>query len=275
MTVSAAMIDHLGSNVTFLIEIWKMVARDGTVAAFAAHQWNLTFNSQLYTAALVEPSRMARKIGLEANDADLEGIYDDVVTEADIRGGKWKRARITREIVNYFDLTMGSVDKHVGFVGKFSLGKYDFTVEFQSNSSLLGQEIGELTSPTDRNRTLDDLGVTVATYTFARTVTASPDRRHLTVNGTAKPDNYFQYGKVTFTSGANNGYSMEIKSNTGNAIELFLPMIGNIGVGDTVSLVAGYDKTRDAARDKFSAAINFDGEPDLPGISQVYTYPPD
>jgi uncharacterized phage protein (TIGR02218 family) len=273
MTVSSDMITHLGQNVTFLTEIWLIEARDGTIAAFASHTRNITFNSQLYSAAPIEPSRFTRKLGLEPDDSELQGVFDDVVTEADIRGGRWKRARITKEIINYLDLTMGSVAKQVGLAGKFSIENNQFTVEFQSISSLLGQEIGELTSPTDRNRTLDDLGVVVATYTFARTVTASPDRRHLTVDGTAKPDNYFQYGKITFTSGNNNGYSMEIKSNTGNVIELFLPMIGNIGVGDTVSLVAGYDKTRDAARDKFSAAINMAAEPDLPGINQVYTYP--
>lgn len=269
---SAAMIDHLGSNVTFLIEIWKMVARDGTIAAYAAHQRNITFNAQLYTSAPIEPTRFTRKLGLEPDDAELTGVFD-VITEADIRGGRWKRARITKEIINYLDTSMGSVAKQVGFAGKFTLENNQFTVEFQSVSSLLGQEIGDLTSPTDRNRTLDDLGVTVAMFTFARAVTASADRRHFTVNGTAKPDNYFQYGKVTFSSGANNGRSMEIKLNAGNDIELYLPMLSNIAIGDAVSLVAGYDGTRDAARDKFSAAINMQAEPDLPGINQVYTYP--
>jgi uncharacterized phage protein (TIGR02218 family) len=269
---SSAMIDHLGSNVTFCCDVVKTVARDGTIAAHASHTRNITFNAQLYSAAPIDIAQFTKKIGLEPDDAEMIGVFD-VITEADIRGGRWKRARITKEIVNYLDLSMGSATKQVGFAGKFTLENNQFTVEFQSVSSLLGQEIGELTSPTDRNRTLDDLGVTVATFTFARTVTASADRRHFTVNGTAKADNYFQYGKVTFSSGANNGRSMEIKSNTGNDVELYLPMLSNIGIGDTVSLVAGYDGTREMCRDKFGAVINFDGECDLPGLTQIYTYP--
>jgi hypothetical protein len=54
MTVSSDMITHLGQNVTFLTEIWKIVARDGTIAAFASHTRNITFNSQLYSAAPVD-----------------------------------------------------------------------------------------------------------------------------------------------------------------------------------------------------------------------------
>jgi hypothetical protein len=66
---------------------------------------------------------------------------------------------------------------------------------------------------------------------------------------------------------------MEIKDNIGNDIELQLPMMSDIAISDTVSLLAGYDGSRTQARDKFSAAENMSAEPDLPGLKAILRYP--
>jgi hypothetical protein len=80
----------------------------------------------------------------------------------------------------------------------------------------------------------------------------------------------------------NKGWEMEVKSSTSTdggtktLIEMQLPLPSNPLVGDTVELVAGYDGTREQARDKFSPTdvVDFDGEPDLPGLSRLLKYPP-
>lgn len=266
---------HLQQNVTFLCPIWKMTAPDSTVAAYAAHTRNLTFNSVNYSAAPVEPTRFTQTIGLQANHVELFGVFDSIVTEEDVQGGRWKNAKIIFEYVNYLDLTMGSVGRMKGQAGKFSINNGTFTVEFRSLSDLLSQEIGELTSPISRQRSLLELvgPSNIATFTFARTVSSVTDRRNFVISGTAKPNEYFRYGKVTFTSGANSGRSMEIKDNVGNAIELQLPMLRTIANGDAVSLIAGWDGSRDQARDKFNAAENISAEPDLPGLKGILSYP--
>lgn len=274
MPPSAAMIDHLGSNVTFLVPIWKMVAVDSTVAAYAAHTRSLTYETVLYSAAPVEPSRFTQTLGVsKANHVEMFGIFDDIVTEEDLQGGKWKNAKITFEYVNYMDLTMGSVGRMRGQAGKFTVNNGTFTVELRSLSDLLTQEIGALTSPLDRRRRLEDLGIDTAPFIFARTVTAVADRMNFTVGGTAKDNDYFAYGRVLWTGGDNDDLQMEIKANVGNAIELQLPMLHPIAIGDTVDLYAGYDGTREQARDKFAAMVGFDGEPDLPGLKAVIKYP--
>jgi uncharacterized phage protein (TIGR02218 family) len=274
MTVSAGMLDHLGSNVTTLCAVWKMVATDGTVAAYAAHTRNLTFSSVAYAAAPVEPSRFTQTLSVaEANHVELFGVFDDTVTEEDVQGGKWKNARITFEYVNYLNLALGSVGRMRGQTGKFTINNGTFTVEFRSLSDLLTQEIGDLTSPVDRNRRPEDLGVSMGAFTFSRTVTVVTDRMNFTVGGTAKANDYFAYGRAEWTAGDNDGLEMEIKSNVGNAITLQLPMRSVIQVGDTVDLIAGYDGSRDQARDKFSAMEMFQGEPDLPGLKAVLKYP--
>lgn len=280
MTVSAGMLSHLGSNVTFLITVWVMTASDGTVAAYAAHTRNIAYNSRNYTAAPVEPSRFTETIGLDANHVELFGVFDDTVTEQDVQGGRWKNARIIYELIAYDPNTgqasataTGYASKIKGQAGKFQPNNGTFRVEVRSLSDLLSQEIGELTSPIDRNRRPEDLGVSMVPFTHARTVTAVTDRMNFTVGGTAQASDYFKYGRAEFTSGPNTGLKMEIKSSVGNVITLQLPMRGVIAIGNTVTLIAGYDGSRDQARDKFGAMEQFNGEPDLPGLKAILQYP--
>lgn len=274
------MLSHLASNVTFLIPIWTMLATDGTRASYCAHTRNVTFNSLAYTAAPVEPSRFSQTLGLDANHVELFGVFDDIVTEANLQGGKWKNAKITFEYIAYDPATgvasaivTGSVGKMKGQAGKFSVNNGTFRLEFRSLSDLLSQEIGSYTSPIDSRRKLEDLGITTTPFIFARTVTAFTGRRNFTVGGTAQVNNYFAYGRVKFLTGANANLEMEIKASVGNAIELQLAMRSNIAIGDTCNLYAGYDGSRTQARDKFNAMEGFEGTPDLPGLSSVLKYP--
>ena len=260
-----------------------MTAVDTTVAAYCAHTRGLTFSSVNYTAAPVEATQFTQTLGVNsANHVELFGVFDTVVTEQDIQGGKWKNAKIVFEYVAYDPATgaihptvVGSVGKMKGQTGRFTINNGTFRVEFRSLSDLLGQEIGALTSPISRQRNLVDLvgSGSIGTYTSARTVTAFVDRRNFTVNGTVQANDYFKYGKVTFTSGANNGRAMEIKASVGNVIELVLPMLSDIAIGNNVSMIAGWDGSREQARDKFGAAENIDAEPDLPGLKAVLQYP--
>jgi uncharacterized phage protein (TIGR02218 family) len=285
MTVSASMISHMASNVTFLIPLWSMLAQDNTRASFVAHTRPIVFNSLSYTAAPVEPSRFTQTLGLDANHVELFGVFVDIVTEENLQGGKWKNAKIVFEYIAYDPATgaasatvTGSVGKMKGQAGKFSINNGTFRLEFRSLSDLLSQEVGELTSPMDRNRRPEDLGVSMAAFTHATTVSSFTDRMKFKVSYVQPAADYFRYGRAEWSSGANSGLKMEIKSSattdsgTKTEIELQLPVRGVIAVSDGVTLIAGYDGSREQARDKFGAMEQFNGEPDLPGLKAVLKY---
>lgn len=268
------MLLHLQGNVTTLCPLWTILATDGTRASYAAHTRTLVFESVTYTPAPVEPTRLVQKIGLEPNSVELFGVFDSIITESDVQGGRWKNAAIEYQWVNYLDLTMGSVAKVRGKAGEFTINNGTYRLELRSLAQLMHQEIGELTSPVDRNRRPEDLGVSMTSFTHARSVTGTPpDRRNFTVTGTTFADEYLKYGRAEFTTGANAGLKMEVKDNVGNVIELQLPMRSTIANGDSVTLIAGYDGTREQARDKFGAAAAMNCETDLPGLRGVIQYP--
>lgn len=275
MTVSAEMKDHLASNVTWLCPIWRITATDGTVAAYIGHTRQLVHDGITYKVAAIDPARGQKKIGLEPNTSDLIAPFDEIVVEAELHGGKWKHARIEKAWVNYLDLSMGEVDKESGFAGKFKpLAGQSFTVEFLSLASQLQQEIGDTTEPLDGRASIAELGIDPAPHTHARTVTAVTSRQSFTVGGTAQADGYFQNGLATFTTGDNDDLQMEIKNNVGNVISLQLAMPYNIAIGDAVTLVRGYARTRDDAKALGEEVmVDFQGFPDLPGLRAVLKFP--
>jgi uncharacterized phage protein (TIGR02218 family) len=112
--------------------------------------------------------------------------------------------------------------------------------------------------------------VSLGAYTAAGTVTAVADRANFTAAAMAQADDYFRFGVVTWTAGANSGRRMEVKEfGTGGVFELQLPMASDIAAGDTFSAVAGCDKLFATCRDTFSNVANFRGYPHIPGVNKL------
>ena len=78
--------------------------------------------------------------------------------------------------------------------------------------------------------------------------------------------------KITFTSGANNGLSMEVKQyqnpGSGGIFTLTLAMPYNVSVEDTYTLIQGCDKTLNTCYNRFNNVVNFRGEPLVPGLDR-------
>lgn len=96
------------------------------------------------------------------------------------------------------------------------------------------------------------------------TVTAKSSNQVFADSAITEPDDFWAYGKVLWLTGANAGASVEIKSQTGTVLELFVPMRYDVQIGDTFRLFAGCDKKKATCRDKFNNIANMRAEPDKP-----------
>lgn len=81
----------------------------------------------------------------------------------------------------------------------------------------------------------------------------------------------FDYGKVTFTSGLNQGLSMEVKEYVMGTVMLQLPMQHPISVGDTYEMSQGCDRSFARCRE-YNNVVNFRGEPHLPGQDRIMRF---
>ncbi|CAJ3065672.1 Uncharacterized conserved protein [Burkholderia pseudomallei] len=76
---------------------------------------------------------------------------------------------------------------------------------------------------------------------------------------------YFAYGKVTWLTGQNAGFSMEVKSFAPGVVTLAMAMPYPIAVGDTYTITAGCDKTIGTCSARYNNILHFRGEPYIPG----------
>ncbi|MBX7220322.1 MAG: DUF2163 domain-containing protein [Blastocatellia bacterium] len=275
MPVSLDMQTHLAQSLTTLCQAWKVMAQDGTTIRVVSHTRNLTIDGELYTALPIQPAQYEAKSGLAPDNTEVNAILaSNIFSEADFLAGKWNFARVEFRVLNYLNPSIGYAQRLVGYFGEITCRNGMFRAELRSLSQLLAQDTGQTTSPHCRVRVLGDsqCKANLATHTYNTSVASVENRRIFTI-GVTKADTYFDYGLVTWTSGQNLGYSMEVKRSFGNRIELMLPMSGLLRVGDTLTIIAGCDRTRGTCRDKFSNAINFQGEPDLPGDRRVVHFP--
>jgi len=111
----------------------------------------------------------------------------------------------------------------------------------------------------------------LARYTAAFTPPATAFLGPDAVSG-ARPDDWFGDGVLKWTSGANVGMTMRIKTYIGSTKRftlVFAPPSAMVN-GDTLTAIAGCRKRlMDDCKTKFSNILNFQGEPHLPGIDRL------
>ncbi len=113
-------------------------------------------------------------------------------------------------------------------------------------------------------------GVDVTNFTEIGAITAVESANHFTDAGRTEPAGSYDNGLVTFTSGANSNLSREVKFFiAGGQVQLVLPFPHMIELGDHYTISQGCDKTLSTCVERFGNAINFRGEPHVPGVDKL------
>ena len=112
--------------------------------------------------------------------------------------------------------------------------------------------------------------VNLAALTVAATV-SSINAANTLVSSSAltQAAGFFDYGLISFTSGLNAGYSMEVHSYTPGVLRLFQPLPYVPAAGDAFNLSPGCDRHLGTCIARYNNAINFRGEPHLPGQDKL------
>ena len=271
-TVSAALSTHLAGAYTTLAYCWLVTRTDGTVFAFTNHDQPLTYNSVVY-----EPfsgftrSAVRATSGLAVNNMDVDGFFSsDAITEADLLAGLWDFATLRAFVVNWADLTQGELKSVKGKLGQVKAGRIAFTAELRSLIQELQQIVGRLYGVLcDADLGDSRCNVDMDYFTFTGTITGVTSNRVFADTSRVEAAGYFDFGKITWTSGLNDTLSMEIKTFTSPTIGLQLPMPYTVAIGDTYEIEAGCDKKASTCKDKFSNRVNFRGYEWVPSTDQV------
>ncbi|ABS62540.1 conserved hypothetical protein [Parvibaculum lavamentivorans DS-1] len=268
-TISPALAEHLASGATTLAWCWKLARGDGTVLGFTDHDRDLAFGGVTYEAAGgFTATALESSGGLNVDNLDVAGALSSArIDEGDIAAGAYDDAGIEIWRVNWQD-TGQRVLMRKGNLGEVTRSGAGFSAELRGLAHRLNQPTGRLFQyGCDADFGDARCGLDIAAWERAGIVTSASGSREIAASGLEDAeDGFFTRGRLCFTSGANEGASMEVKAHrAGGRIELWRAMARGIADGDTFTVTAGCDKQFGTCHAKFANSKNFRGFPHMPG----------
>lgn len=278
-SVPSAMQAALDGRATTHARCWRSIRRDGTVFGFTDHDRDLTFDSTVFEAASgFTAIAIEGSLGLAVDNLDVAGALSSAsITEDDIARGLWDDAVVEVWLVDWTDTSQRLLLRK-GNIGEVSRGRTAFTAELRGLAHRLDQTYGRLFERTCAWELGDSrCGVALVGWMANGSVATAYDFRRFVASGLGGfEDRLFRQGLLTWTSGANAGLAMEVKTHSKIGgivtVELALPMPDAIASGNAFTIQAGCDKTWETCRSRFANGDNFGGFPHMPGQEVVIGY---
>lgn len=268
-----ALRDHLAQEVTTLATCWMITRRDGVRQYFTDHDADLTIDGAHYLAAMgMVPSAVTSQLGMAVDNLEIEGMLSAEGIAGDaLLQGLYDHAELRVFMVNYQAPDEGMLHVKTGWLGEVTLRDGQFVVEVRGISAALQQQIGEVYSPTCRAALGDArCKVNLTAHTVMGSVTSVESVYAFRDSARTDADGTYSFGTITFTSGSNAGRSMEVREFADGRFALFLPMPSPLQPGDQYRVGAGCDKRFDTCVSRYGNALNFRGEPHVPGAGKLF-----
>ena len=264
----------LAGELTTLALGWRIERRDGVTLGLTSHDRDLMIDGLLHRAAPgMTPSAIKRGAGLDVDTMDAAGVLSDTAIAArDLASGRFDGARVAIFAVDW-ENPGEAVPLGEGLVGAVETRDGAFTAELRGPGAALARAVVEETSPTCRAE-LGDKRCRVALGGRRRRARIVSTEANMLRLDTGEPGaNAYGEGCLRWLTGVNTGLESAIASSAGadlmlRAEPLFVP-----APGDLVELTEGCDKTIATCANRFVNAVNFQGEPFLPGIDLLTRYP--
>ncbi|MGL9688414.1 MAG: DUF2163 domain-containing protein [Wolbachia sp.] len=123
--------NHLAGELLIIATCWKLTLAGGKVMEFTDYDENLSIGNILYKSLSgFTASSIILNSDLKTDNLEIEGILNnDDIKEEDVLSEKYDFAKIKVFLVNYKDLSQGTMNLHLGTFGKVTLNNGRFVVE--------------------------------------------------------------------------------------------------------------------------------------------------
>jgi uncharacterized phage protein (TIGR02218 family) len=272
---------HLADGATSLCHCWRLTRRDGVSFGFTDHDRDLAFGDIPYMARSgLEAAEATSELGFAVGGGEVSGaLISAGLTEDDIASGLYDDASVETWLVNWSNPAERLL-LDIGSIGEIRRADGSFVAEVRGLMHRLDEERGRLYRATCSADLGDQkCGVDLASPAYTRTgaVTRTDGALAIASAGTGFRDGWCTGGRLTWTSGANAGLSVEIKVhraiNGVDEFDLWQRAPQPIAAGDAFQVTAGCDKTHAACRARFSNVENFRGFPHMPGNDFIIRMP--
>lgn len=291
VTQSAVLVlaDHVPC-LTKWAQCWIITRTDGVVYGFTTLdvpvlcRGVMCYPCDSLMATAAEHSTMLGTAG----DMEATGIISDSgISAEDIQAGLFDRATI--EVWNQpWDNVNDEIPFRIaaGTLGSVTFGLNQYTFQVRTDAAKLKQTaLLETYTPGCRyqfgNQRDSRCPVDLTTITVSGAVDATvvansstmSTRRAFIDSTRAEAPGFFNFGRLTWLTGDNAGYSSEVKSSDGSTIVLWDTMPNIIQIGDTYDIHPGCDKTKNGHLLYNADMVDFGGFPDVPGQDSINQTP--
>ncbi len=266
----AAFYDQTLTTIAF---IWRLERRDGVTLGFTSHDQDLVRDGLIYRAAPgMLPSAIERNDSLAAANVALSGaLTSDAVRADDLAAGRWDGAGLWLSVVDWADPSATLLPLVRGELGTVDMADNSFSAELRGATVIFEAPVVEQTSP-DCRAQLGDKRCRVAMAgrrVYAQVVRA--DGAAITLDHAAD-DGTYAFGQLRWLEGANAGLTARVASSSGALLMLQEPPFTTVTLGTRVELTEGCDKRFSTCTTRFNNALNFRGEPYVPGNDLLLRY---
>ncbi|WP_341706539.1 DUF2163 domain-containing protein [Halopseudomonas sp.] len=234
-----------------------------------------------------EFSGLSATADMSGSGVDLDGILQaGGISLDDLQVGAYDNARVYIFATSWAAPVEDEEPLSLLFFGKVDITDHKYRVQLMSAIDVLSQKVGRNYSPscpwtlfdqhlggnliaTSRSRCTGPRanpdGPQMADYLVTGTLTAVTDQYQFSDSTRLEADDWFGYGEIQFTTGANAGLKpFQIKVFASGAFTLHEALPYPPQVGDAYQAIPGCRKRLQDCRDKFGNAINFGGQPHVP-----------
>lgn len=280
-TIPSALQARLDSGVTTLARCWLITRADGVTQGFTEHDADIVLDDVTCRSdSGLTCSEVTQRLGLAVDGSELSGaLADDTLNEDDLAAGRYDGAQVELWMVDWGEPEL-SLLLAKGTLGEVRREGGAFTAEVRGLAQQLAAPTGRLYTATcsaDLGDARCGVDLDDPAFRGSGTVAAPITTSRFSADGLgAFDDGWFTAGKLTFTSGANAGLSVEVKRHNKDSavtIELWQAMPQPIEAGDAFTVTAGCDKRFATCHERFANAVNFRGFPHIPGNDFLVRYP--
>jgi len=252
---------------------WRVYRRDGVTLGFTAHDRDLWFDGVRHRAAPgMLPSALRRTAALADDSAEMQGaLSHESISAADLSAGRFDGARFEVGAVDWETLDRATL--YHGTLGQVSQAAGRFTAELVSAKAVFDGDPIPRTSPTCRADFCGPgCGLSPPRFTHEAAVTAVDLDANVVAFG-APVLQLMAGGRVRWIDGPHLGLTMRVAAVSAAGLTLDAPLDPALAPGMRAALREGCDKRLSTCAGRFANAINFQGEPYLPGNDLLVRYP--
>lgn len=259
-------------NTTNIVKCWKITLKNGEILGFTTASENFYCDNVKYNKILANDiSDLNTNLDIDNDSVKISNlISSELISANDILCGKYDGANVELFLLDLENLDKGKISLINGKISDIEFKNNTFIANIKGLKNEIDKVIGDVYTPLCRASFCDKkCKLNSLNFTYNGVVDNIIDNIMFATNENiilSKSSGYFENGIIEFISGENIGQKTEVKQFNNGKFMLASELPYKLNLGDEFKVIAGCDKQFTTCCEKFYNAINFRGEPHLPGI---------